>query len=72
MGDVRMSRWRRVSALAWSRLGYSAGCLAAAVGVGMEAGLGWGLVAGGVVGAASCLLLIDVEAKGPPKGGDGL
>ncbi|MGJ5826060.1 hypothetical protein [Streptomyces ossamyceticus] len=60
----------RLSALAWSRLGYTVGCLTASVGVGMEFGPGWGLTVGGALGAASCLLLIDVEAKEPPEGGD--
>lgn len=67
-----MKRLRQVTALAWSRLGYSGGCLAVAVGVGLEAGLGWGLVVGGATGAASCLLLVDVDGQRPPKGGDGL
>lgn len=72
MGGVRMKRMRRVSALVWSRLGYTTSCLAAAIGVGLEVGLGWGLVAGGAIGAASCLLLVDVDEKGPPRGGDDL
>ncbi|WP_329292857.1 hypothetical protein [Streptomyces pseudovenezuelae] len=67
-----MRRLRRVTALTWSRLGYSAGCLAAAVGFGLEVGVGWGLVVGGAVGAASCLLLVDVDGLRPQKGGDGL
>ncbi|MFK0151192.1 hypothetical protein ACIQVK_03805 [Streptomyces sp. NPDC090493] len=71
MGGVRMKRLRQVTALAWSRLGYSAGCAAAAVGVGLEIGLGWGLVTGGAIGAASSLLLVDVDGQRPPKGGDG-
>lgn len=70
MGGVRVSRLRRVSALLWARLGYAASCLTAAVGVGMEFGLGWGLTVGGVVGAASCLLLVDVDGKGPARGGE--
>lgn len=72
MGDVRVKRARRLSGLVVSRLGYAAGCLAAAVGVGMEAGTGWGLVVGGAATAASCLLLVDVDEKGPPAGGDDL
>lgn len=66
-----MKRLRRVTALTWSRLGYSAGCLATAGGVALEAGLGWGLVVGGTVGAASCLLLVDVDGQRPTEGGDG-
>ena len=70
MGGVRMKGARRWTALFWSRLGYTAGCLTASVGVGWEFGPGWGLTVGGALGAASCLLLVDVEAKGPPRGGD--
>lgn len=66
-----MSRLRQVTALAWSRLGYGAGCLATAVGVGLETGLGWGLVAGGVIGAASFLLLVDVGVRDQEGGSDG-
>lgn len=65
-----MKRLRQVTALTWSRLGYSAGCAAAAVGFGLEVGLGWGLFVGGVAGAASCLLLVDVDGRPPAKGGD--
>ena len=68
MGDVRMTRIRRVTALVWSRIGYAAGCLVAAAGVGIEAGAGWGLVVGGAVGAASFLLLVDVDEKGDGDG----
>ena len=66
-----MSRLRKLTALTWSRLGYSAGCAAAAAGIGLEAGLGWGLVTGGVIAAASFLLLVDVDGQRPAKGGDG-
>jgi hypothetical protein len=66
-----MRRLRQVTALTWSRLGYSAGCAAAAVGVGLEVGLGWGFAVGGAVGAASCLLLVDVDGQRPMEGGDG-
>lgn len=65
-----MRRLRQVTALAWSRLGYSTGCVAVAVGVGLEVGVGWGLVVGGAVGAASCLLLVDVDGEQPQRGGD--
>ena len=65
-----MKHMRQMTALAWSRLGYTAGCVMAAVGVGVEFGCGWGLTVGGAVGAASCLLLVDVDEKGPPRGGD--
>jgi hypothetical protein len=65
-----MSRLRKLTALTWSRLGYSAGCAAMAVGVGLEVGLGWGLVVGGVMSAASSLLLVDVAGQRPQNGGD--
>ncbi|MBE4790684.1 hypothetical protein HW846_46430 [Streptomyces sp. NE06-02F] len=65
-----MKRIRRVTALMWSRLGYTVGCLTASVGVGWEFGPGWGLTVGGALGAASCLLLVDVGESGPTKGGD--
>lgn len=68
MGDVRVKRMRSVSALAWSRLGYAAGCLTAAAGSGIEFGIGWGLMVGGVLGAASFLLLVDVEDEGGSDG----
>ena len=63
MGGVRVKLWRR-TALFWSRLGYTVGCLTASAGVGWEFGPGWGLTVGGAIGAASCLLLVDVEPKG--------
>ncbi|MGW6743777.1 hypothetical protein ACWGDX_24165 [Streptomyces sp. NPDC055025] len=68
MGGVRVKRLRRVTALAWSRLGYAAGCLTAFVGVGLEFGAAWGLTAGGAITAASFLLLVDVG--GDEKGGE--
>lgn len=71
MGGVRVKRTRRLTALAWSRLGYTVGCLTASVGVGWEFGPGWGLTVGGALGAASCLLLVDVEEKAEEKGDDG-
>ncbi|MFM9681109.1 hypothetical protein [Streptomyces brasiliscabiei] len=68
MGGVRVKRMRRVTALAWSRIGYTVGCLTASAGVGWEFGPGWGLTVGGALGAASCLLLVDVEEKGDSGG----
>lgn len=69
MGDVRVrSRLRKLSGLTVSRLGYTAGCLATAAGVGTEFGPGWGLMVGGVISAASFLLLVDVDEKGEPGG----
>lgn len=50
----------RLSRLARARLGYSAGLVTAAVGAGLEWGLGLGLLLGGVACAASFLLLADV------------
>lgn len=68
MGDVRVKRVRQLTSLAWSRLGYTVGCLTASVGVGIEFGTGWGLTVGGAIGAASCLLLVDVDQKGASDG----
>lgn len=67
---ARLGRVRKVTALSWSRLGYAGGCLTAASGVGTEFGTGWALMAGGVVAAASFLLLVDVERPND-KGGSG-
>ena len=50
----------RLSRLARARLGYAAGLITAAVGAGLEWGLGLGLLLGGAACAASCLLLADV------------
>lgn len=72
MGDVRMKRARWLSALAMSRIGYAVGCLTASAGAGIEFGTGFGLIVGGVIGAASCLLLVDVGEKGAPMAGDDL
>ena len=75
MGDLRLttrlrkvpapawSRLRKVSALAWSRMGYTAGCATASAGVGLSFGVGWALTVAGVLAAASCLLLVDVDTK---------
>jgi hypothetical protein len=71
VGDLRLKRTRRLTALTASRLGYAAGCLMTAVGVGIEFGIGWGLTVCGVVAAASCLLLVEVSEKGGPMAGDG-
>lgn len=60
MGGVRVIRVKRLSALARARLGYAAGVAAAAAGAGVQWGLGVGLIVGGVVTAASFLLLADV------------
>jgi hypothetical protein len=65
-----MKRVRWLTALAMSRIGYAAGCLTTATGVGIEFGIGWGLTVGGAIGAASCLLLVDVEEKGAPMASD--
>jgi uncharacterized membrane protein YphA (DoxX/SURF4 family) len=50
----------RLSRLAQTRLGYATGCLTAAVGAGLEWGVGIGMLLGGVTTAASFLLLSDV------------
>lgn len=67
MGGLRV---RRLTALMWARVGYAASVVLAAVGIGVEVGSGWGMAVGGAVGAASCLLLVDVDGKQPRKGGD--
>lgn len=54
----------RLSPLAWTRLGFVAGCLLLVVGVGMAVGVAVALMAAGVLLGGSCLLLVDVEAKG--------
>lgn len=53
-----MTRWTRA---ARARLGYWAGCAAVAAGAGVEFGVGVGLMAGGVLTAASCLLLVETD-----------
>lgn len=47
-----------------SAVGYTAGCVTAVVGVWLLAGLAIALMTGGVVAAASSLLLIDVDEGG--------
>lgn len=51
----------RLSKLAQARLGYAVGCLLAALGAGIEFGLGYGLIVAGVAAVASFLFLADVE-----------
>lgn len=60
---VGVARVRGVSRLARARLGYAAGCAAAFAGVGLQFGLGVALIAGGVVTAASFLLLAETEPE---------
>jgi hypothetical protein len=55
----------RLSKVARARLGYAAGCVTAAVGAGLEWGVGLGLLLGGAVCAASFLLLTDVDEERP-------
>lgn len=50
-----------VSRPARALLGYAVSVAAAACGLGIEVGAGWGLVAGGVVGAGSFLLLAETD-----------
>jgi hypothetical protein len=57
-------RQKRMSRAARAQLGYGFGVLSAATGIGLELGLGWGLVAGGAVAAASFLLLAETDEKG--------
>lgn len=70
MGNVRV-KLRKVTGLTWSRLGYTAGCLTASTGVGIEFGAAWGLVVAGVIGAASFLLLVDVDKRSDTGGTGG-
>jgi hypothetical protein len=51
----------RLSARARAVLGYAGGCAMAAVGVAVQFGAGWGLIAGGVVCAASFFTLADID-----------
>jgi len=44
-------------------MGYTAGCATASAGVGLSFGVGWALTVAGVLAAASCLLLVDVDTK---------
>ncbi|MFG2328258.1 hypothetical protein ACGFMM_01395 [Streptomyces sp. NPDC048604] len=60
MGRVRVSRATR------ARVGVLVGGWTAAAGVGLAAGLAFGLVAAGVVLAVWCLFLADVD---PAEGG---
>lgn len=61
MGDVRISPVARAHA------GFTVGCLLAVLGVGLLAGLGWALIAAGVLLAAASLVLVDVDAAGKTK-----
>lgn len=61
----RRARKRRISRVARARLGYFAGVLLIAVGLGLAIGLGWGLVAGGVGLVAAAVLLYDVDEPEP-------
>lgn len=58
MGRLRL---RKVSRLAWSRLGFVVSCTSISAGASFEFGPGWGLMVAGVLGGGSCLLLVDVE-----------
>lgn len=49
------------SRLVVSRTGFAIGCLLVVVGVFLLFGLGWALVASGVLLAASCLVLVDID-----------
>lgn len=51
----------RLSKSARAFLGYAAGCVMASVGVAVEFGAGWGLIAGGVVCAASVFCMADFD-----------
>jgi hypothetical protein len=53
-----------VSRAARARIGYFAGVLLIAVGVGLALGAGWGLAAGGAGLIAYTVLLYDVDEPG--------
>ncbi|MEU8537526.1 hypothetical protein OH540_21290 [Streptomyces sp. BPPL-273] len=59
MGRVRLTR------AGWSRAGVLAGGAMAASGTGLGWGLAVGLVVGGVLLVAYCLLLTDTDGGGP-------
>lgn len=54
-----------MSRTARARLGYFAGVLLIAAGLGLALGLGWGLIAAGVGLVAYMVLLYDVDEPGP-------
>lgn len=55
---------QRLSKLSRAWLGYVGGCVLAALGAGIEFGLGYGLMLAGAAAIASFLLLADVEDDG--------
>lgn len=55
------TRARRTSRVARARAGYAGGVAMAASGVAVQFGLGWALMAAGVVAAGSFLWLYDVD-----------
>lgn len=60
MGRLRVTAWTRA---ARARLGYWVGCAGVAAGAGVEWGLGAGLMVGGVITAASFLLLVETDEE---------
>lgn len=56
---------RRIGRTARARLGYFAGLLLLAAGVGLALAVGWGLVAAGAGLIAYFTLLYDVDEPGP-------
>lgn len=60
-----MPKPRRVTRTVRARIGYFAGLLAIAVGIGLALAAGWGLVAAGAGLIAYFTLLYDVDEPGP-------
>lgn len=56
-----VERGRRLSRIARARAGYAGGLLATTIGVGIELGVGWALILGGLATSTSFLLLYDVD-----------
>lgn len=57
------SRAQRTTKVARARAGYAAGVATTAWGVGVQFGLGWALMAGGIVTSISFLLLYPVDGS---------
>ena len=63
VGRRLWDRARRASHLVRARAGYSGGVAMACWGVGVQFGLGWALMAGGLVMSMSFLLLYPVDGS---------
>ncbi len=60
MGSLRLTRWTRATR---ARAGYWTGCGGLAAGAGMQWGPGAGLMLGGLLTAASFLLLVETDEE---------